>query len=60
MGLIGTDSSLSTFNQQAVKLGQVPKDKEFYGDIERALANQVGWTLTITNSNYPFYRCVGD
>jgi hypothetical protein len=42
MGLIGTDSSLSTFNQQAVKLGQVPKDKEFYGDIERALANQVG------------------
>ena len=41
MGLIGTDSSLSVFNQQPVKLGKISKDKEFYGDIERALASQV-------------------
>ena len=41
MGLTGVDSSLKSFNQQPVKLGKLEKDKLFYSDIERTLANQV-------------------
>lgn len=41
MGLIGTNSSLATFNLQPVKLGPVEKDKEFLEDVERALTKQV-------------------
>ncbi|KAJ3001004.1 Transcription initiation factor TFIID subunit 5 [Globomyces sp. JEL0801] len=40
-GLIGTDSSLSVFNQQPVQLGKLPIDSTFYGDIERALGIQI-------------------
>ena len=41
MGLLGTNTSLTTFNQQPLKLGPLPKDKGFYGDIERALNTQL-------------------
>ena len=41
MGLLGTDGSLATFNQQSVRLGKLPIDKLFYGDIERALGKQL-------------------
>ena len=40
-GLVGTDSSLSVFNQKEVKLGRLPKDLEFYGDIKRAIDVQI-------------------
>ena len=40
-GLIGTDSSLSVFNQKEVKLGRLPKDLDFYGDIKRAIDVQI-------------------
>jgi transcription initiation factor TFIID subunit 5 len=41
MGLVGADSSLSAFNQQAIKVGPLEKDKEFYRDIQRALEVQI-------------------
>ncbi|KAJ3324149.1 Transcription initiation factor TFIID subunit 5 [Boothiomyces sp. JEL0866] len=40
-GLIGTDISLTAFNQQQVQLGPIQPDVAFYGDIERALATQI-------------------
>ena len=40
-GLIGTDSSLSVFNQKEVLLGRLPKDLDFYGDIKRAIDVQI-------------------
>jgi hypothetical protein len=41
MGLLGTNTSLKTFNLQPLTLGPLPKDKLFYGDIERALNTQL-------------------
>jgi transcription initiation factor TFIID subunit 5 len=40
-GLIGTDASLSAFNSTPLSLGPQIQDKEFYGDIERALGTMV-------------------
>jgi transcription initiation factor TFIID subunit 5 len=40
-GLIGTDKSLSAFNDQGVQLGLLTPDKDFYGDLERALNTQI-------------------
>ncbi len=40
-GLIGTDESLSKFNNQHIKLGHLPIDNMFYSDIERYLSTKV-------------------
>jgi transcription initiation factor TFIID subunit 5 len=39
-GLIGTDVSLASFNRQDVRLGPVPPDVDFYGDLERAISTK--------------------